>query len=119
MTLRNKVIYGMMPGMDARRWNWLSTIGLHVLAFTALLPLLVLYARAVVVGHLPPPDPDEGTSAHIFQLAIAALLPTGLLFLASADWADPLRLLRRLAAPALFVVAAFALLYYYEHLAGY
>jgi hypothetical protein len=109
----------MMAGMNTRRLNALSTIGLHLLAFTALLPLLVLYARAIAVGHLPPPDPDEGTSAHIFQLSIAALLPTGLLFLATADWTDPRRLFHRLAAPAVFVVAAFALLYYYEHVAVY
>lgn len=108
-----------MPGMDTRRLNRLSAIGLHVLAFTALLPLLVLYGRAVIVGHLPPPEPDEGTSAHIFQLSIAALLPTGLLFLASADRTRPVQLFRRLAAPAAFVIAAFALLYYYEHVAVY
>ncbi len=103
--------------MDAPRLNRLTTIALHLFSGTALLPLLVLYGRGVAAGHLPPPEPDEGTGAHVFQLSIAALLPLGLLFLVTADWTRPARLLRRVAAPAAFVLLAFALLYYYEHVA--
>jgi hypothetical protein len=88
-------------------------------SFTALLPLLIVVAGGLITGHLAPPDPDEGTGAHVFQLSIAALLPTGLVFLTTADWTRPARLAWRLAAPAVFVVAAFALLYYYEHVAAF
>jgi hypothetical protein len=58
---------------------------------------------------------DEGAGAHVFQLSILALVPTGLLFLATADWTPPARTLRRLAFPASVVVLAFAALYYLEH----
>ena len=34
----------------------------------------------------PSPDGDEGTAAHLFQLAIGLLMPTGLVFLVTADW---------------------------------
>jgi hypothetical protein len=72
---------------------------------------------SVLSGYLPnhPPQPDEGTAPHIFQLSIAALLPAGLVFLASADWAQPIRNVRRLAVPAAAVVFAFAALYYLEN----
>jgi len=103
--------------MHASRANRISTIALHVFAFTALLPLLLVVGGGLVTGHLPPPAPDEGTGAHIFQLSILALLPTGMVFLTTADWTRPARLAWRLAAPALFLVVAFALLYYYEHVA--
>ena len=103
----------------ATRLNRYSTFGLHIFSFTALLPLLVVYARVLGTGHLPPPEPDEGTGAHVFQLSIAALVPIGVAFLASADWEDPAALARRLALPMLFVALAFGLLYYYEHVASF
>ena len=87
--------------------NRLSTIGLTVLSLTALL--------VVLLGYTQPPLPDEGTGAHIFQLTIVALVPTGLVFLATADWAEPGPTIRRLALPAVVVVLAFAALYYLEH----
>lgn len=105
--------------MQTSAVNRYSTIALHLFAFTALLPLLVMVGGGWLRGHLPPPAPDEGTGAHIFQLSIAALLPAGLVFLASADWTRPARLLTRLAAPAALVVLAFGLLYYYEHVATF
>ena len=43
------------------------------------------------------------------------MAPFGLLFLATADWTDPARTARRLALPAVFVVLAFAALFYLEH----
>jgi hypothetical protein len=64
----------------------------------------------------PSPDGDEGTAAHLFQLAIVLLLPTGLAFLATADWRQPLKVGKRLALPAVALVVAFATLYYMEHL---
>ena len=94
--------------MRGQQINRVSTIALIVLSLTALLDVLLL-------GYTQPPLPDEGTGAHIFQLAIAALVPMGSLFLATANWARPVRIARRLAFPAAVVVLAFAALYYLEH----
>ena len=101
--------------MTSRRFHGYTTAALHLFSFTALLPLLVVFGRGVATGHLPAPDRDEGTGAHVFQLSVAALLPIGLAFFASADWTRPTEVIRRLALPAMFVVLAFGLLYYYEH----
>jgi len=94
--------------MRAQHVNLVSSIVLAVLSLTALLDVLLL-------GYTRPPLPDEGTGAHIFQLSIVALVPTGLLFLATADRTQPMRSVRRLAFPAAVVVLAFAALYYLEH----
>lgn len=103
--------------MASRRVHDYTTAALHLFSFTALLPLLVVFVRGVAAGRLPAPEPDEGTGAHVFQLSIAALLPIGVAFLASADWNRPAALVRRLALPTMFVVLAFGMLYYYEHVA--
>ena len=94
--------------MNAEQVNRASSVALVVLSLTALFDVLLL-------GYTRPPLPDEGAGAHIFQLAIVALLPAGLLFLGTADWTQPLRSLRRLAVPAVVVALAFAALYYLEH----
>ncbi|MCE9647337.1 MAG: hypothetical protein K8S20_15175 [Chloroflexi bacterium] len=64
----------------------------------------------------PSPDGDEGTPAHLFQLAIGLLLPAGLVFLVTADWRQPLKVAKRLALPAVCLVLAFMILYYMEQL---
>jgi hypothetical protein len=94
--------------MLAQQINRVGGIVLSVLSLTALLDVLLL-------GYTQPPLADEGTGAHIFQLSIVALVPTGLAFLATADWTQPVRIVRRLAFPAAVVVLAFAALYYLEH----
>lgn len=94
--------------MRGQEINRISGIALIVLSLTALLDVLLL-------GYTQPPLSDEGTGAHIFQLSIVALLPTGFLFLTTADWAQPVRIVRRLTFPAALVVLAFAALYYLEH----
>ena len=94
--------------MRGQEINRVSGIVLIVLSLTALLDVLLL-------GYTQPPLPDEGLGAHIFQLSIVALVPTGFLFLLTADWTDPVRTVRRLAFPAAVVVLAFAALYYLEH----
>src|SRR5262245_11227830 len=85
---------------------------------------LSLFAMSLVVGATiltklgrfdPAPGGDEGTAAHLFQLAIALLLPAGLAFLGTADWRRPLRVVLRLVAPAIALVVALATLYYVEH----
>jgi hypothetical protein len=98
----------MQSAMRAQQINQVSNIGLVVLSLTALLDVLL-------VGYTQPPQPDEGIGAHIFQLSIVALVPAGFLFLATADWTQPVRAVRRLAFPAAVVVLAFAALYYLEH----
>ena len=71
---------------------------------------------AVLSGYTQPSQPDEGTAAHIFQLSVVAVVPTILLFLATADWRQPLRSAARpLAIPVVAMVLAFAAPYYLEH----
>jgi hypothetical protein len=94
--------------MRRERINGVATASLTVLSLTALLDVLL-------VGYTQPPLRDEGAGAHIFQLAILALGPLGLLFLATADWDQPVRIMRRLALPAAMAVLAFASLYYLEN----
>ena len=93
--------------MDGHQINRVSGKVLIVLSLTALL--------TVLIGYTQPPLPDEGTLAHIFQLSIVASVPTIFLFLATADWKQPLRSVRPLALPAAVLVLAFAALYYLEH----
>ena len=93
--------------MDGQRINRVSSRVILILSLTALL--------AVLIGYTQPPQRDEGALAHIFQLAIVALLPMFLLFFGTADWKQPLRTARRLAFPAAALVLAFGALYYLEH----
>lgn len=95
--------------MASRPLHRASNVGLVVLSLLAFFTVLTGY----LPGH--PPQADEGTAAHIFQLSIVALLPVGCVFLATADWTDPARPLKRLLVPAVAVVLAFAALYYLEH----
>ena len=95
--------------MLGRHINRVSLIVLVVLSLIALF--------TVVSGFFQPPQPqqDEGAAAHIFQLSIVALVPTTLLFLATADWSQPLRSVRALVFPFVTVMAAFSVLYCVEH----
>ena len=96
-----------MRGQQINRIS--GKVGL-VLSLTALLAVLSGYTQPP-----QPPEPDEGTAAHIFQLSIVALVPMILLFLATADWRQPLRNVRPLAFPVAALVLAFGALYYLEH----
>jgi uncharacterized membrane protein len=93
--------------MSGQQINRISGKVVIILSVTALL--------AVLSGYMYPPQPDEGAAAHIFQLSIVALVPTILLFLATADWTQPWRSARPLAFPAVALVLAFGALYYLEH----
>jgi len=90
--------------------NRISTIIMIVLSLTALLTVLNGYAFPA-----PVKETDEGPAAHIFQLSIAALLPTILLFLFTADWRRPLRAARPLIFSSAILAIAFAALYHLEH----
>ncbi|HWZ83258.1 MAG TPA: hypothetical protein VNW47_11560 [Terriglobales bacterium] len=93
-----------MTGLQINRISLKIAIVLSVIAFLT-----------VLTGYLQPPQPDEGAGAHIFQIDIVLLVPTLLLFLATADWKKPLRSVRPLAVPAVALILAFAALYYLEH----
>lgn len=56
-----------------QRLNRISGTVLIVLSLTALAPLLVVALPAILTGRVARPEPDETTSAHIFQLSIVAL----------------------------------------------
>jgi hypothetical protein len=88
---------------------------IHSFCSYAALFLSVVAMLTVLTGYLQPPQADEGAGAHIFQLSIAALAPTILVFLATADWKRPLRGARPLAFAAAALVLAFGALYYLEH----
>ena len=80
------------------------------------LSLIALFT--VLTGYLYPAQPretDEGSAAHIFQLSIAALFPTLIAFLATADWKQPARSARPLIFPAVSLIVAFAALFYLEN----
>jgi len=97
--------------MTAQQINRLSAKIIIILSVLALLAVLSGFA------HPPqPPEPDEGAAAHIFQLSIVAAALSILIFLATADWKQPLRSVRPLAFPAAALVLAFGALYYLEHL---
>jgi len=101
--------------MGAQQINRVSTVALTVLSLTALAPLVFVALPAMLTGHVPPSEGDEGPAAHIFQLSIVALLPMGFVFLATSDWRHPLRCTRQLAFPVAAVALAFGLLFYFEH----
>lgn len=93
--------------MRGQQINRASGRMLIVLSLAALL--------AVFSGYAQPPQPDEGTAAHIFQLSIVALVPMIVLFFATADRTRPLQSARPLAIPAAALVLAFGALHYLEH----
>jgi hypothetical protein len=69
----------------------------------------------VISGFFQPPQTDEGTGAHIFQLAIVLSAPALLVLLATGDWKRPGRIARLLAIPFAALALAFGALYYLEH----
>jgi hypothetical protein len=56
--------------MSVEAINRATRIGLTVLSLTAFATVLQAVVRAVISGHVPAPAADEGTAAHIFQLAV-------------------------------------------------
>ena len=96
--------------MSSERLNIVSSRIILVFSLIALL--------TVLTGYLQPRHPaptDEGTGAHVFQIAIVLVVLTGLPFLFTTNWKDPLRSVKRLALPGITLVAAFTALYFLEH----
>lgn len=102
--------------MNERSVNRIS--GFVVLGLSLFAMSLVLGATVfAMLGKLDPsPGGDEGTLAHLFQFAIVLLLPTGLMFLSTANWRQPWNVAMRLVVPAAALVVAFSTLYYMEHM---
>ncbi len=100
--------------MSDLRVNRIS--GRVVLALSLFAMLLVVGATGLtMLGRFnPTPDGDEGAAAHLFQLAIVLLVPTGLTFLATADWRQPATVAKRLVVPAAALVVAFSTLDHLE-----
>jgi hypothetical protein len=93
--------------MDRERISNISLTLVSILSFTALV--------TVVTGFTRPPQPDEATAAHIFQIAMVLLVPSLIAFLSTTDWTQPSRIARRLALPGMALVVAFTALYVLEH----
>jgi hypothetical protein len=91
------------------RLNRITGIALIVLSLIALSPLVFAYLVP------QPPQDDEGTLAHIFQIAVVLQLPVLVVFLATADWDHPLRSLRPTAVQFAVMAVAFTALYQFEH----
>jgi hypothetical protein len=84
----------------------------------AMVALSVIALGTILWGAIlrpEPPQTDEGTLAHIFQLAIGLLVPFGAAFIASIDWTRPRAAAPPLAVTALLTAMSFALLYRFEH----
>lgn len=105
-----KALASSRKGSDIMRVQQINRVTSRALIALSLVALL-----AVLSGYFQAPQPDEGAAAHIFQLAIVALVPMVLLFFATVDWKDPLRSTRVLEIPASALVLAFGALYYLEH----
>jgi hypothetical protein len=99
-----RAYYGRMRRQEINR------ISSYAVVFLSLVALL-----AVLSGYTQPPQKDEGTGAHIFQLSIVVLAPMMVLFLATSDWKQPLSMARPLAFSLAALVLAFGALYYLEH----
>ena len=89
-----------------RKLNRASVIVAIALSGVALL--------CVLSGYFQPPQPDEGSAAHIFQISIALLFPTLIIFFITADWRRPATSVRALIPPAAVLTIAFAALFYLE-----
>ena len=89
--------------------NHASLTALRVLSTTAL--CLVIY------GSTQPPQPDEGTAAHLFQLSVVTFVVAIVAYLVTAEWSRPFEHARRLAVPVALLAAAMALLLYLENVA--
>jgi len=96
----------------------ISTQQVNRISGKVLLALSLIALFTVLSGFLlfpHPPETDEGTGAHIFQLSVTLAAMTILIFLFTADWKQPLQTARPLALPAIALVLAFGILYYFEH----
>jgi uncharacterized membrane protein YozB (DUF420 family) len=85
------------------------------LSVFALLLVCGAVLPAMLGGVHRPPDADEGTAAHLFQLAVVLFAFTTTALVLTADWQRPRQLVGRLVIPAMVLAVAFLLLYVLEH----
>ena len=90
----------------AQHINRVSSLVLIILSLAALL--------TVASGYVQPPRTDDARE-YIFQLSIVALVPMTLVFLATADWRQPVRSGRPLVFAVAASAVAFVALYVLEH----
>lgn len=95
------------PVIHPSRANRIAGGALYVLSALALL--------TVSTGYFQRPLPDEGVAAHIFQLSVVTFGTAFLVFVATANWQDR-RAVRVLGISSAILAAAFAALYYLEHI---
>jgi hypothetical protein len=93
-----------------------SSVGFTVLCVTAFGILFQAVVRGLMAGHVPPPEPDEGTAAHVFQLAVVGAVGVGLILVATTDWRHPWRGIRPILLPAVALVLAVASVFYFENI---
>ncbi len=86
-----------MTSEHVHRTSWHIILGLSL--FTLLLASGAT-ALALLGKFTPSPDGDEGAAAHLFQLSVVLLVPTGLAFLGTTDRHRPWQVARRPAFPA-------------------
>jgi len=99
--------------------NRINRVCKYIVLTLSLFAMLLVIGATIftIAGKLnPSPDGDEGTLAHLFQLTILLILPSGIAFLFTADWRRPKRVAKSLILPAVAVVLAFSVLYYMEHM---
>jgi hypothetical protein len=87
----------------------------HRIGALAILFLSAMALLTILIGIGQPPQPDEGTLAHLFQLAVGAILPAALVFFFFADPQRPWREMKIVALASVMLVVAFTLLYWMEH----
>ncbi len=102
-----------MRGDRFHRASGVAMMGLALLALLLVLSAFRVSFDPFAVSTQPPQE-DEGLQAHLFQLALLALVPTTLMYLVSADWRKAGSTARPLGIMALLVGAALALLAYAE-----
>jgi len=108
---------------DSNPWNLdegeiMPSEKLNLVSSRIILILSLLALLSVLSGYLEPRHPaptDEGAGAHIFQIAVALVMMTGVVFVFTADWRNASRSARRLVLPGITLVAAFTALYFLEH----
>lgn len=80
----------------------------------ALIVFSVASLAAVTSGYFTQPQPDEGTGAHVFQLAIMSAVMAAIVYIVTAEWRSARRLYPLIVAAAV-IALAFAALYRLEH----
>ncbi len=92
------------------RWQQVNRVSNRVMLLLSFFALVL-----VLIGSTQRPQPDEGTLAHLFQLAIVALFPVTAAYLVTADWSRPMRSARPVAIAGAALGLAFGVLYWFEH----